>query len=158
MPHFTERQFFARWVFVVLTLSTILPIMLIYSLPVKPEEALAFNWTMIFVIVLPILLLLTLGVMQTEVHNDELLVTFGLLRLIKYHFPYSDIHSVAVRTYSPLMEYGGWGIRGLGKKRALNMRGDRGVQLEITRKGKPVSMLIGSQRPEELAQAISAQM
>ena len=53
--------------------------------------------------------------------------------------------------YRPIREYGGWGIRGFGKRRALNMRGDRGVLL-IRKDGS--TMLIGSQKPRELLAAL----
>ena len=50
-------------------------------------------------------------------------------------------------TYSPLAEYGGWGIKWGRSGLALNARGDRGVRLTLT-DGRRV--LVGSQRPEEL--------
>ena len=56
-------------------------------------------------------------------------------------------------TYSPLVEYGGWGIRGWGKNVALNARGNRGVRLMLM-DGRRV--LVGSQRAEELAAALGA--
>jgi len=64
-----------------------------------------------------------------------------------------DIISYEIRQYRPLVEYGGWGIRfAPHKKRAYTMGGDRGVELELT-DGK--RLLIGSQRPEELASAVA---
>lgn len=64
----------------------------------------------------------------------------------------ADIERLEVRTYRPLAEYGGWGLRmgGLGEM-AYTMSGNRGVQLNL-RNGK--SVLVGSQRPEELASAL----
>jgi hypothetical protein len=55
------------------------------------------------------------------------------------------------RTYRPIREYGGWGVRFGPRGRAYNVSGDRGVELTLA-SGKRV--LIGSQRPEELAAAI----
>ncbi len=63
----------------------------------------------------------------------------------------SEISEVKSRTYSPLREYGGWGIRGFGSKRAYNVSGDRGVELTLT-DGRIV--MIGSLRPDDLARAI----
>lgn len=66
----------------------------------------------------------------------------------------ADIQEAAVRTYSPLKEYGGWGIKGWSRRNmAYNMSGDRGVQLVLS-DGRRV--MIGSQRPEELAQALES--
>jgi hypothetical protein len=68
---------------------------------------------------------------------------------------WSDVSSARPVTYRPLRDYGGWGIRGFGGRMAYNARGDRGVLIEL-RGG--ATLLIGSQRPEELAQAIAAAM
>jgi len=67
--------------------------------------------------------------------------------------PFSQIEQVEVRTYRPIVEYGGWGIRYslIGRGVAYNVSGNRGVQLVLA-DGKRV--LIGSQLPEELAEAI----
>ena len=66
--------------------------------------------------------------------------------------PLADIESAEARTYRPIREYGGWGVRWAGKRgTAWNAHGNRGVQL-VLRGGKRV--LIGSQQAEALAEAI----
>jgi hypothetical protein len=64
---------------------------------------------------------------------------------------FAEIRNAFARDYSPIVEYGGWGLRLGWKGWAYNVSGRRGVQLELTQ-GLPV--LIGSQHPEELAAAI----
>lgn len=87
----------------------------------------------------------------TEVRKDGLYIRF--FPLTHQEIPFKDIVSCELRTYSPIREFGGWGIRyGRGTK-AYNVSGNRGIQLELSN-GKRV--LIGSQRPEELAGAIEA--
>jgi hypothetical protein len=73
--------------------------------------------------------------------------------LTRRTIPIAKVSHVEARNYAPLREYGGWGIRGLGGNRAYNVSGDRGVTLVLT-DGRKV--LIGSQRADELAQAIVA--
>ena len=69
---------------------------------------------------------------------------------------YTDIKSVSTRQYRPIVEYGGWGIRwSPANGMAYNVSGNMGVQLELTN-GK--HLLIGSQRAEELEQAIKSRM
>jgi hypothetical protein len=68
---------------------------------------------------------------------------------------FRDIVKCEARTYHPFREYGGWGIRGGRRRRAYNVRGNRGVQLTF-RDGS--SLLIGSQRAEELERAILQMM
>lgn len=64
---------------------------------------------------------------------------------------FEDIASVQAVTYNPLLEYGGWGIRGFGKKIAYNAQGNRGVLVTLKSGG---TVLLGSQQPEDLEAAI----
>jgi hypothetical protein len=61
------------------------------------------------------------------------------------------IASYEARTYRPLREYGGWGIRSGRGGDAYNVSGDRGVQFVLAG-GKRI--LIGTQRPEEFVAAL----
>ena len=45
------------------------------------------------------------------------------------------------------MDHGGWGIRGTEHDRIFSQSGDRGVRLQLG----DGTLLLGSQRPEELA-------
>ncbi len=87
-----------------------------------------------------------------EVYEDHLFIQYWPLTSRKIDF--SEIVQVTTRTYSPIKEYGGWGIRGLssGKKMAYNVKGNKGVELTL-RGGRKV--MIGSQRANELALAIT---
>ena len=87
----------------------------------------------------------------TDVRSDGLHVRFYPLsqRII----PYEDITSCVPRIYSPIREYGGWGIRWGRSGKAYNVSGNRGVQLAFV-DGRP--LLIGSLQPEALAGAMNA--
>jgi len=89
----------------------------------------------------------------TEVRSDGLSVRF--LPLTHQIIPYEHIKKCETRKYHPIREYGGWGIRYGRKGKAYTVSGNLGVQLELIQ-GK--SLFIGSQRPEELAQAIQTNM
>ncbi|MHC4643443.1 MAG: hypothetical protein ACYS32_17515, partial [Planctomycetota bacterium] len=68
-------------------------------------------------------------------------------------FTPQDLAEHYPRTYKPILEYGGWGIRCsfTGKGKAYNVSGNKGVQLVFTNGKK---LLIGSQQPDDLAAAI----
>lgn len=63
------------------------------------------------------------------------------------------VSTVEACTYRPLRDYGGWGIRKGRQGWAYNVSGDRGVRLTYV---DGETLLIGSQRPDELATAITA--
>ena len=71
------------------------------------------------------------------------------------HIPYESVRTCKTRTYNPLIEYGGWGIRFSSKGKAYNVSGNEGVQLELTQSSP---LLIGSQRADELASVINTHL
>lgn len=109
-------------------------------------------------VILPLILvglLLPLGFyfckLITEVRNDGIYIRF-----IPFHFSFqkislNDIKNYEARKYRPIREYGGWGIRWMWNKKAYNVSGNLGVDIEL-KNGKRI--MIGSQKPEELKNAI----
>ena len=86
----------------------------------------------------------------TDVTGCELRV--GLKGLWKRRrVPLEHIRAAKAIAYDPISEYGGYGIRSGPRGAAYIARGNRAVQLELQDGHK---MLVGSQRPEELARAI----
>jgi hypothetical protein len=87
----------------------------------------------------------------TEVRDRELYAKFVWLFGAEERIPVAQIRRAAAVTYHPARDYGGWGVRAGRKGMAYNVSGNRGVELELS-DGR--HLLIGSQRAEELAQAI----
>lgn len=88
----------------------------------------------------------------TEVRPEGLYVRFKLLwpeRII----PYDQIVKAEAKTYRPIRDYGGWGVRGIAPVRAFNVSGNRGVLLSLT---DGQFLMIGSQRPDQLAAALQS--
>lgn len=94
--------------------------------------------------------LVALARLTVEVHADAVVVRYRPF-FVRRHIPLDRIASVEAVTCRPVREDGGFGIRGLGHRRASEARGDRGVQLVLT-DGRRV--LLGSQVPEQLASAV----
>ena len=90
--------------------------------------------------------------LTTEVRNDGLYYRFSPFHLSFRRIAPEDLVKYEARTYSPIREYGGWGIRYGRGGMAYNVTGNRGVQLELA-SGKRI--LFGSQRPQEFTEAIS---
>jgi len=88
-----------------------------------------------------------------EVRKDVLYVRFYPLRPLR--IPYAEIKACTARTYRPLRDYGGWGIRYGRQGKAYNVSGNRGVLLELAQR-RP--LLLGSQKPDELAARINARL
>ena len=113
-----------------------------------PDILLVIFW-LIFGIGFPALFLFCRLVI--EVRDDGIYIRFSPFHLSFRRIGFEKLKEYEVRTYRPIREYGGWGIRSGSKGKAYNVSGNRGVQLVLTN-GKRV--LLGSQRPEALWQAI----
>ncbi len=135
MTKFTETQTFPTIAYGVLGLS-----------------AVAVVWSGLLWPVLLLGMAFNLLCLRTTVTEAQVTVRFGaLFPLYQRSIPKADIVSFEVVTYSPIADYGGWGIKWGRGGLALNARGNRGVRLTL-RDGRRV--LVGSQRPGELAAAL----
>jgi hypothetical protein len=114
--------------------------------------SLDFTLGFLVAVALPYLLIICLLQMTTEVTSTEIRVWFGWVPIYRRVVPITGIVRYRVVRYRPILDYGGWGIRaGRDGERVLSARGDRGVRLELS---DGSSLLIGSQRPEELAETL----
>ena len=111
------------------------------------EETQGFSpWVYALLTIVVALLLGVLTLRQTTtVTADAVTIRFGFL--YKLRIPLTEIVRAEAVAYRPVRDYGGWGIRSFGRRRALNTRGNQGV-LVTRRDGSTV--LVGSQKPREL--------
>jgi len=114
------------------------------------------NWTSLRVMI-PVLLIPALFyflMLKTRVEKDGIYVRFIPFHLKEIFIAWDELESCQVRTYSPLGEYGGWGIKyGLGGAgKVYNVSGNQGLQL-VFKDG--ARLLIGTQKPQELQEIIN---
>lgn len=155
---FHEEQRFTQWWFWLVILVCISPAWYIWwrHLLVRgsAEADAVADWVVWLVwlgvgVVLPVLFASMRLV--TQVRYDGLYVRFVPVHWRWVRFPVEQVRGAKARTYNALLEYGGWGIRYGAQGKAYIVSGNRGVELEFA-DGR--TLLIGSQRAEELEQAI----
>lgn len=115
------------------------------------EETQGFGpgiYAAIAVLLIVVLSLATLH-LKTTVGPDEVTVRLGFLTTTRV--PYRSIAHAEAVVYRPIRDYGGWGIRGSMRRRALNARGNQGVLITRT---DGSTLLIGSQTPRALLSAL----
>ncbi|SIR04525.1 hypothetical protein [Maribacter ulvicola] len=102
------------------------------------------TFLLIFILIIPLIYVFNLKTTIDEIgiHYQFIPIHFSK-KIIRWH----EIEKCFVRTYSPIRAYGGWGYRGIsGKNKALNVKGNKGIQL-ILKNGK--KLLIGTQKERE---------
>lgn len=106
--------------------------------------------TNLIAVVLPVLIVIfmLMNRLDTQITTAGINVRYFPFHLQYKYFPKKTIGLAYVRTYEPILEYGGWGLRlGLfGKGTAYNIAGNKGIQLVFTDGSK---LLIGTQKPDE---------
>jgi hypothetical protein len=155
---FHEEQRFTQWWVWLIILIGIAPAWYIWWKQLVLRDASgadsAADWTVWIVwlgggVLLPVFLASMRLV--TQVRHDGV-----YLRFVPFHWRWvkielERIEAVQARTYNPLLEYGGWGIRYGAHGKAYTISGNQGVELKFSN-GR--TLLIGSQRAEELASVI----
>jgi hypothetical protein len=117
----------------------------------KPGSVLAYIVPVLIMVGLPILFLQMRLI--TRITEEGIYVRFIPFHFKEQFYAWDSLESAQVRTYSPLREYGGWGIKyGFnGQGKVYNVSGNQGLQLVFKSGDK---LLIGTQRPEEIQAAI----
>lgn len=88
--------------------------------------------------------------LETTVDRDAITVAFHFL-WPKRRIRIPDVRKAEATKYSPLLDYGGYGVRLGFRGWAFNVSGDEGVLVETNDGSR---LMIGSQRPKELEAAI----
>ncbi|MFC4987335.1 hypothetical protein [Saliphagus infecundisoli] len=90
--------------------------------------------------------------LETEVRADGIYLKMWPLHRSFRRIAWSEIDQYEARTYRPLREFGGWGIRWASGKRAYNVSGTRGVWIQRTNAS---DVLVGSQHADDFVTAIN---
>jgi len=160
-----EQRFRQRWLWMLLLLGVLATaglfgygmlqqLLLGHSWGDRPmsDTALALTGSGLLLFELALLWLFYSLCLVTELRPDGL--HLHLRPLYRKHIPCQRIRSCIARTYRPLAEYGGWGIKYGRSGWAYNVSGNRGVQLVLD-DGKRI--LVGSQQADKLAKALQQQ-
>ena len=159
---FREEQRFSCWIvgFLVAVMAvTVVVEFFAFRKAISEQQATLFLSVVIvgagMVVPIGVSAMFLLLKLETEVRAGGLYVRFFPVHIKFKKFCAEDLSECYARAYRPLVEYGGWGIRFGKQGRAYNVSGKKGVQL-VLKNGK--RLLIGSQKSEELAAAISSFM
>jgi len=159
MRVFNETQRFDQWWLKLIFLALIL--FVAYSIyqwyftieavgNVGPNDS--FGQLIVIVSIFPILILFYFLKLRTEIDENGIQYKFSPFHFSTKKIAWTAIQNCYVRTYNPIMEYGGGEFRtSLGKGSAFNVKGNKGIQVEL-KSGKKI--LFGTQKEDEAKQII----
>ena len=140
---FEENQKFTQWWLWVILLS--FPIM---SFGPFDENEININYVLIG-FALP--LFFYLFELRIKVSAEGLHYQFFPFHLKTHTIKLEDIEKHKAMQYTPIKEYGGWGIKYGFKGKAYNVSGNKGVKIFLN---NGLNIMFGSQKYNELAKAL----
>lgn len=152
---FEESQRFNQWWIWAIILGVMCVSVYALMETIQMGESL-FNWTnfsgLIPVFIIPGLFYSL--ALKTRVEENGIYVRFIPFHLKEIFIAWDQLDECYIRTYNPLGEYGGWGIKyGLGGAgKVYNVSGNQGLQL-VFKDG--ARLLIGTKKPQELQEIIN---
>ena len=118
---FESQKFTQWWLWMILFISLVLPIAAnVQDTPI-----------LFFIIAFLILLFVYLMQLRVSVNREGIYYQFFPFHLKVYHIKIAEIEKIQAVTYSPIKDYGGWGIRRVYKGTAYNIKGNKGVRVEL---------------------------
>ncbi|MEJ5285679.1 MAG: hypothetical protein ACK42G_01000 [Candidatus Kapaibacteriota bacterium] len=119
--------------------------------PYLTKEVTMFYVSGVVVILLSLFVVFLFLSLKLELGINSQCIVF---RLFPFHrkfrkIPFSEIRHYTIRKFSPLLEYGGWGIRYSTKRNGIGytISGKYGLQLELISNKR---LLIGTKSPEKV--------
>lgn len=143
-----EQRFTQTWLILILAISIIVPISVIIKKYLEENTTITTKELAVtFVVILVTTSILFIFNLTTKI--DEIGIHY---QFFPFHFSlktiyWKELSKASVRTYNPISEYRGWGLKG----KAINVSGDIGIQLKY-KKGK--KLLIGTQKRKEAIQVL----
>lgn len=149
--YFSEEQKFNQlWVWAILLPIIVIVGVQFFDLLNKNQTLNLDNESLIGIIISIVVVAATATLFMTmklTTKIDKMTIRVRFYPFVNRTISWQDVEEAYVRTYKPVMEYGGWGIRRRIGSIAYSVSGKQGLQLKLTN-GKKV--LIGTKKVEEL--------
>jgi hypothetical protein len=146
-----EQRFTQTWLIVLLAVSVIVPIVVITKTYLEENSKMTTNeFVLTFIGISISVAFIFFFKLKTKIDEKGIHYQFSPFHLKMKLIKWEEIKKAQVRTYDPISEYGGWGIKGGSfwnkeKGKCVNISGDIGLQIEF-KNGK--KLLIGTQKKE----------
>lgn len=147
-----EQRFRQTWLLLVLAISLIVSLAIIVTEYLEENTKMTTNEFVLTISgILVSVLFIFLFKLTTRIDEKGIHYQFFPFHFSMKLISWNEISKAGIRTYYPISEFGGWGLRGgfffnKGKNKAINVSGDVGIQLVLKNGEK---LLIGTQKKED---------
>ena len=149
------QSYRGTWVLYLIILVELPTIILLLTFYLKAEDKAEMGVALTVIAGTMALIFLFIFNLRLETRIDQNGISFKYFPFIRSwrKYPEESIKTVTVINYSPVMDYGGWGIKGNKTTKAYSILGDQGLLFDVGEKKK---IMIGTMRAKELEQYLSS--
>jgi hypothetical protein len=147
-----EQRFKQTWLIVLLTVSILASIAVITKEYLEENSKMTTNEFVLTLIGITVsVAFIFFFKLKTNIDEKGIYYQFSPFHLKMKLIKWEEIKKAQVRTYDPISEYGGWGLKGgflwnKEKGKCVTISGDTGIQIAF-KNGK--KLLVGTQKKEE---------
>jgi hypothetical protein len=152
-----EQRFTQTWLKILLAISIVVPVITVVTKYLEENSQMTTNEFVLTLLGISIsIAFIFFFKLKTRIDEVGIQYQFSPFHLKMKLIKWGEIKKAQVRSYDPILEYGGWGIKGgyfwnKEKGKCVNISGDIGIQVEF-KNGK--QLLIGTQKKEEAMQVL----
>jgi len=140
-PIFQENQRFNQW-WLWLGMVALVGIFIYQRYPIEVNKEFLISFG---VLALVVVFLFSIR-LSTQIDERGIHVRMFPFHLKTVTYAWEELYGAEVVEYSPISEYGGWGLRISRKGKAFSVKGNKGIKIQ-TSDGK--SRMVGTQKFEE---------
>lgn len=149
-PIYKEWSPWSGWILVVFWGSMFIAMATVSMAPGETGEE--RFWGLVILGVTTVAIQLLVAGLSVRLYRDHLVVGLGSVGLISKKIRYDQILRTESVTYSPIREFGGWGVRsGAGGRKVWSARGNHAVVLHLE---DGTRLYVGSDSPHRLEERI----
>ena len=154
---FYEKQRLRQWwLWLIIILAIVVPAVIQIGKMSDngvPQQQMLYYLLSYIACCIPVLLLICCIKLETKITEKCIYARLFPLQTSFRSYAFSEMEACYVRKYRPVREYGGWGLKGTFKNRALNISGDQGLQM-VFKNGK--KLLVGTRKPQEIMEILKS--
>ncbi|CAM1347561.1 hypothetical protein [Tenacibaculum insulae] len=161
-----EQRFTQTWLIIIISLCSIMPFLfgvygiiqqIIYKKPFGDNPMSDIGLIFFTISMLLLTFLIFLFKLKTRIDEKGIYYQFFPIHFSFKLISWNEINKAYVKTYNPIKDYGGWGLKGGSffsseKGKAITISGDIGVQIELK---NGIKILIGTQKETEVKQVLT---
>lgn len=144
---YEKQQFRQPWLWVLIVFTTLPAILVTVSEARQNQQDVLVSLLVILLPITVIAIWFWNAALITRIDKEGIYVKFAWFHRKYKFYSWDNIVSYDIKTYSPLTDYGGWGIR----KGAYNVSGDVGMLIHF-KDGK--KLMIGTNDPDGMKKAL----